>query len=88
MTVTIPIPDNLDEALVRELDQAAREAVAVRLYREGKLSHGQFADFLGIGRGQVDEVLGRHGVVDEFTADEIAAQVQLSRGLRRQARKR
>ena len=87
MTVTIPIPNNLDEALVRELDHAAREAVAVRLYREGKLSHGQFADFLGIGRGQADEVLGRHGVVDEFTADEIAAQVQASRGLRRQTQK-
>ncbi len=87
MTVIIPIPDNLDEALVRELDQAAREAVAVRLYREGKFSHGQFADFLGIGRGQVDEVLGRHGVVDEFTADEIAAQVKASRSLRGQAQK-
>ncbi|MBI4581925.1 MAG: UPF0175 family protein [Planctomycetes bacterium] len=87
MTVTVPIPDNLDEALVRELDQAAREAVAVRLYREGKLSHGQFASFLGIGRGQADEVLGRHGVVDEFTADQIAAQVQASRSLRQQAHK-
>lgn len=82
ITITIPIPDNLDEALVRELDTAAREAVAVRLYREGKLSHGQFAHFLGIGRGQADEVLGRHGVVDEFTADEISAQVQVSRDLR------
>lgn len=87
MTVTIPIRDNLDEALVRELDTAARGAVAVRLYREGKLSHGQLANFLGIGRGQTDEVLGRHWVIDEFTADEIAAQVQASQGLRRQARK-
>lgn len=80
--VTIPIPDDLDEVLVRELDTAAREAVGVRLYREGKLSHGQFADFLGIGRGKADEVLGRHGIVDEFTADEIAAQVDTSREVR------
>jgi predicted HTH domain antitoxin len=85
MTVTIPLPDNLDEALVRELDHAAREAVAARLYREGKLSHGQFAKFLNIGRGEVDEVLARHGIVDEFAADEVAAQVQASRSARRQA---
>jgi predicted HTH domain antitoxin len=82
MTVTVPIPDNLDAALIHELDTAAREAVAVRLYREGKLSHGQFADFLGIGRGQADELLAHHGVVDEFTAEEIASQVQASRSIR------
>lgn len=82
MTVTIPLPDNLDEALLRELDHAAREAVAVRLYREGKLSHGQFATLLGIGRGEVDDVLARYGIIDEFSAGEIAAQVQASRTAR------
>jgi predicted HTH domain antitoxin len=86
MTVTIRLPDNLDETLVRELDQAARETVAVRLYCEGKLSHGKFAEFLGIGRGEADDVLGRHGVVDEFTANEIAAQVQASRAIRARGR--
>jgi predicted HTH domain antitoxin len=82
MTLHIPIPEGLDEATVRDLDQAAREAVAVRLYRQGKLSHGRLAQFLGIGRGQVDELLGRHGVVDEFSANEIDAQVRTSQELR------
>ncbi|MGD0769821.1 MAG: UPF0175 family protein [Tepidisphaeraceae bacterium] len=58
------------------MEHEARESVAVRLYREQKLSHGQLAKFLGIGRGQVDEVLGRHGPFDEFTAEEIAKQAQ------------
>jgi hypothetical protein len=31
MTLNIPIPDNLDESLVRRLDRAAREAVAAQL---------------------------------------------------------
>jgi predicted HTH domain antitoxin len=84
MTLHIPIPNDLDEASVRELEKEAREAVAVRLYRQGNLSHGKFAEFLAIGRGEVDDVLARHGVVDEFTAEEIAEQTRTSRNLRNQ----
>jgi len=76
MSITIELPADLDDASIRQLEQEAREAVAVRLYREQKLSHGQLAKFLGIGRGEVDEVLGRHERFDEFTADEIAQQAQ------------
>lgn len=83
MTLTVPIPDNLDKTLVDDLDHVAREAVAVKLYREGQLSHGKFAQYLGVGRGQVDEILTRHGVLDEFTAEEITEQVRVSRDLRR-----
>lgn len=82
MTLHIPIPEDLADDLVRRLDQDAREAVAVRLYQEGELSHGQFANYLGIDRGEVDQVLGRHGVVDEFTANEIAEQARALRQLR------
>jgi predicted HTH domain antitoxin len=82
MTITIDLPPNLDDDSIRRLEREAREAVAVRLYREQKLSHGQLAKFLGIGRGEVDEVLGRHGPFDEFSADEIAQQAQSLKHLR------
>jgi predicted HTH domain antitoxin len=85
MTLHIPIPDGLDDATVHDLDKTAREAVAVQLYRQGKLSHGRLAVFLGIGRGEVDELLGRYGVLDEFSASEIADQVNISRELRQRA---
>ena len=84
MTLQIPIPENLDEISVHQLDVAVREFVGVQLYRQGKLSHGKLARFLGIERGQADEVLGRYGVVDEFSAAEIAEQVNASRSVRRQ----
>ena len=74
MTLNIPIPPGLDEATIHKLDVTAREAVAVQLYREGKLSHGKLAEFLNIGRGQVDELLARYHVVDEFSAQEIVDQ--------------
>ena len=83
MTITIDLPPNLDEQSIRRLEQDAREAVAVRLYREHQLSHGQLARFLGIGRGQVDDLLARHEPFDEFTADEIAEQAQALERLRK-----
>ena len=82
MTLTVPIPDNLDKAVVDALDHAVRETIAVRLYREGRLSHGKLAEYLGIGRGQADDVLARNGIVDEFTLEEIAEQVRASREFR------
>jgi len=83
MTITIDLPPNLDDGAVRRLEKEAREAVAVRLYREQQLSHGQLAKFLGIGRGQVDEVLARHQPFDEFTSEEIAQQAQSLEHLRK-----
>jgi len=82
MTLQITIPAGLDEATIHKLDTAAREAVGVQLYREGKLSHGKLAEFLGIGRGQVDDLLARHHVVDEFSALDIAEQAATLRQLR------
>ncbi|MGA2233719.1 MAG: UPF0175 family protein [Tepidisphaeraceae bacterium] len=70
MTLSVDVPGNLDQATLDDLDKAVREFVAVRLYREGRISHGQFAKFLGVGRGEVDEILGRHGVVD-MTKEEL-----------------
>jgi len=80
MTLSIPVPGNLDSAQLDDLNHAVREFVAVRLYREGKLSHGQFAKFLGIGRGEVDEILGRHGVVD-MTKEELDREFESIRRL-------
>ena len=54
MTLHIAIPEDLDTASVRQLDREVREFVAVQLYRQGKLSHGKLAKFLGIGRGEAD----------------------------------
>jgi len=70
MVLSIPVPDNLDQNQLDDLNHVVREFVAVRLYREGKLSHGKLAKFLGVGRGQVDEILGHYGVVD-MTVEEL-----------------
>lgn len=73
MTLTIPIPDELEEMLrqrVGDLNAYAREVIAVGLYRDGKLYHKQFAELLGLDRWQAEEVLHRHGIAD-ITAEDL-----------------
>jgi len=82
MTITINLPPNLDEAAARRAEHDAREAAAVSLYREGKMLHKEFAQFLGLDRWGADEVLRRHGVYNGPTAEDIAQEVEVSRRLR------
>lgn len=75
MNLTIELPTPVDPTLARELDTAAREAIGVRLYCESKISQGKLAEFLSISRSEVEDLLARHQVVNEFNIDEIATQV-------------
>ncbi len=84
MTITIDLPQNLDDASARRAEVEAREAAGVQLYRDGEFSPGQLASFLGIDRSLVDEILDRHGVgiLTGVTSDEIAQQAETLRRLR------
>ena len=65
MTINIIIPAELEQAIrasTPDLDQHAREAVLVDLYRRGKIFHKQFADALGLDRWGAEELLHLHGV--------------------------
>jgi predicted HTH domain antitoxin len=79
VTVTISFPEEIERSLRRQLgdnlDIAAREAMAVELYRQSRISHGQLAQLLGVSRFEADSVLQRHGVVDELTPEELRRQM-------------
>jgi len=86
MTLTISIPEALEEALRRnvggDLDAYVREVLAVDLYRTRKLTHGQLQKFLGVSSHQADAVLKKHGGVDDVSAEELEQQVETSQRLR------
>jgi hypothetical protein len=53
MTITIPIPEDLERTLraqTPDLDSAASVALLVSLYRRGQLTTKQLADGLGLNR--------------------------------------
>jgi hypothetical protein len=52
-----------------DLEQIAKEAFLVELYRQHKLRHKQLAEALGLNRWKTEEVLHHYGVVDATPAD-------------------
>ena len=79
MTVSFNLPDNIENQLRAELgdlNQAAKEAALVELYRLGKLSHGKLAESLGVSRFETDALLKQHNVTEDLvTVDEFNEQV-------------
>lgn len=63
MSITFNLPNAVEENLraqFGDLDEAAKEAALVELYRQEKFSHGQFAESLGVSRDEANAILKRH----------------------------
>jgi predicted HTH domain antitoxin len=88
MSITFTLPDGIERHLrqeVSDLDQTAKEAVVVELYRQGKLSHGELAESLRVSRYEVDALLKRHNVIEDLlTLDEFKEQAKVLRTLLRE----
>jgi predicted HTH domain antitoxin len=65
LNVTLEIPPDIEAKLRQEstnLDFDVREAYALELYRQGRLSHFELARLLGLDHCDTDTWLKRHGV--------------------------
>ncbi len=61
------------------LDQEAKEALAIELYRESKLSIGQLGMLLGIGVIEAESWLSQRGVELPMTVGELMEELAGSR---------
>jgi len=79
MAIRIELPSAIEERLRADLGDlavAGKEAMLVELYRQGRVSHGELAEALGLSRYETDGVLKRHNVTEDLLAgDELDAQV-------------
>ena len=65
LTVTIELPAELERALRgsdSNLESTAKEALAVSLFRQGKLTHAELGRALKLDRFETDALLKRHQV--------------------------
>jgi predicted HTH domain antitoxin len=83
MTVSFQLPNEIEAQLrvdIADLDEVAKEAALVELYRQGQLSHGKLAECLGISRYETDAVLKRHNVTEDLiTSQEFDEQARALR---------
>jgi len=86
MTLNIQIPEELERKLRAEtpnLDATAKEAIFVALFRQGRLTHKQISEALGLDRWQAEAVLKNHNVVEDLPSiGEVREQILLSHQLR------
>lgn len=84
MAVTFELPQLLERQLrsqLANLDDLAKEAALVELYRQRKLTQHELATALNLGRLEIEELLARHRVVEDLitTAEFSAQQAALSK---------
>lgn len=85
MPVSINLPLKLEAQLRREvhdLDQMAKEALLVDLYRRGAITHHELSESLGMERFRVEELLSRYGVVEDLPSAESVLQEAAELGSR------
>ena len=73
MAISFQLPADVEDQLrtrFGDLNGAAKEAMAVELYREGKLTHYELSRVLGLSRFQTDDVLKRHNVTEDLPSVE------------------
>ena len=75
MKLMIDIPDAMEESLHQQLganlEQAAKEALAVTWYQAEKLSIGQVAELLGISVYEAEGLMKRHSVESPYSLDDL-----------------
>ncbi len=85
MPISFSLPEPIEESLrvqIGNLDEAAKEAAVVELYRQGRLSHHELATSLGLDRFETDAILKRHKVTEDLiTEEEFDEQVAALRRL-------
>jgi len=80
MAVTIQLPADVEQRLRAEfadLDTEAKEALALDLFRRGRLSHYELSRVLGLDRFETDAYLKRHNVFEgSLTMQDLDEQSQ------------
>ncbi len=83
MGISIELPDAIEQRLRSDLGDlvaAGKEAMVIELYRQGKLTHYELSETLGLGRFETDGVLKQHGVTEDLlTAEELDEQIATAR---------
>jgi predicted HTH domain antitoxin len=77
MNIRFEISQDIEQELRTnglDMNQEAKEAYLVNLYREERISHRQLDEALGLSRYETGGVLKRYKVSRNFTAEEMRAQ--------------
>jgi hypothetical protein len=85
MSIAFNLPADLEKLLRRQfdnLDEAAKEAALLELYRQNKLTHHHLSKALNLSRFEIDALLKAHNVTEDLPSEEeLAGDLQRLRKL-------
>jgi hypothetical protein len=85
MAVTFELPQEMERSLRRELgdlDQVAKEAALVELYRQDRVTAFELGQALNLSRLETDALLKRHNVTEDLpTESELESERERLRSL-------
>lgn len=84
MQITVELPDELVDQMIptgQDPSRAVLEGLAVEAYRAHRLTEHELANLLGMGRYELDGFLKEREVWLEYSAAEIAQELETARGL-------
>ena len=79
MAIKFELPKKIEDDLrgeLGDLNQAAKEALLIECYREGRISIGYLAQALGMGVIEADDWLHKRGVPLDYTPEDLRADVE------------
>ena len=79
MAIRFDLPGKIEDDLREELgdlNRAAKEALFIECYREGRISIGYLAQALGMGVIEADDWLHKRGVPLNYTPEDLRADVE------------
>ena len=79
MAIKFELPKKIEEDLrgeLGDLDRAAKEALLIECYREGRISLGYLAQALDMGVIEADTWLQKRGVPLNYTPEDLKADVE------------
>lgn len=85
MAISFELPQELESHLrseIKNLDETAKEAMGVELFRQGRLTHAQLASLLNLSRYETDGILKRHGAFYDMTLADVLRDAEFSRQAR------
>jgi len=80
MAIRFELPKKIEDDLrgeLGDLDQAAKEALLIECYREGRVSIGYLAEALDMGVVEADAWLQKRGVPLNYTPEDLRADVEV-----------
>jgi predicted HTH domain antitoxin len=74
MTISFDLPNELEKSLraqLGDLNQVAKEAALVELYRQHKLTHHELSQAMNLSRFETEALLKKHGVDYGLSVDDV-----------------